>query len=131
MAVLKMKLDGEKYMVDTDKLTLGEAEILEEEFGLEDLSELNIFRAKHLRGLFFTAVKRKHPELSDDDVLAKVRDGVTGDVFEDLNRQVQEAIKKAEAEKADPPKAGVNASAPAANKPPRTPGRGSRSTPKS
>jgi hypothetical protein len=131
MAVLKMKLDAAKYTVDTDTLTLGEAEILEEEFGLEDLSDLNIFKAKHLRGLFFTAVKRKHPELSDEDVMAKVREGVTGDVFEDLNRQVQEAIKKAEAEKADPPVAGVSASAAPANKSPRTPGRGSRSTPKS
>jgi hypothetical protein len=108
MALLRLKIGSEKYQVDPDKLTLNEACTLEEDFGVDGLSELDFFKARHLKGLFFIAVARKHPDMGVEDVLKKVGEAVTGPVFEDLTKQIQEAVEKAEAEAADPPSAGVN-----------------------
>lgn len=109
-----MKLDGEKFEVDPDKLTLGEARLLKREYGMEDFSNFNFFDPDQMVGLFVVAVKRAHPDWSDEDVLAKVEGVENGPIFEEINKQIEAARKKAEAEKADPPKAAVSASAPVA-----------------
>jgi hypothetical protein len=114
MAVLRMKLDGERYEIDPDKLTLGEARLLKREYGMEDFSNFNFFDPDQMVGLFVVAVKRAHPDWSDEDVLAKVEGIENGPIFHEINKQIEAARKKAEAEKADPPKAAVSASAPAA-----------------
>jgi hypothetical protein len=113
MATLKMTLDSEKYTVDLDKITLGEARLLKDQYGMEGFDELNFFDPDQLTGLFVVAVKRAHPELSDKEILAKVEGIESGPIFADINKQIEAAIKKVEAEKADPLKAGASASAPA------------------
>jgi hypothetical protein len=110
MSVLKMKLDGEKYEVDPDKLTLGEALIMKRQYGMQDFTEFNFFDPEQMVGLFVIAVKRAHPELSDQEILAKVEGIENGPIFNDINKQVEEARKKA----ADPQVAGASASVPAA-----------------
>jgi hypothetical protein len=114
MALLRIKLDGDKYEVDPDKLTLGEARLLKRDYGMEDFSTFNFFDPDQMVGLFVVAVKRAHPDWSDEDVLAKVEGIENGPIFQDINKQVDAALKKAEAEKKDPPGAAVSASAPAA-----------------
>lgn len=104
MALLRMKLEDERYEIDPDKLTLGEAYRLKREYGMEDFTSFNFFDPEQMIGLFFIAVKRAHPDLSDEEIRAKVEAVESGPIFADLNRQVEKAIE-AEKKKANPPSA--------------------------
>lgn len=114
MALLRMKLDGEKYEVDLDKISLGEGRLLKREFGMDDFSDLNFFDPDQLVGLFVVAVMRAHPDMPYPDVLKKVEGIESGPIFDDINNQVAAAVEKARAEQADPPRAAGSASTPAA-----------------
>jgi hypothetical protein len=70
MALLKIKLDGELFEVE--KLTLGEGRILKRDYGMSDLSEINLADPDQLVGMLSISMKRTHPELSEEEVLAKV-----------------------------------------------------------
>lgn len=94
MAVLRMKLDGEKYELDLDKITLGEAHILKREYGMEDFTTFNYFDPEQMIGVFVIAVRRVHPELSEEEVRAKVEALENGPIFADINKQVQDAVEK-------------------------------------
>lgn len=118
MAILEMRLDGEAYKVDPDKLTLGEALVLKREYGMADFTAFNFFDPEQMVGLFAIAVKRAHPELSEQDVLVKVEGLENGPIFEKINKQVEEAQRKAK----DPQPAGVSKAAGSPAKTRKTPG---------
>jgi hypothetical protein len=92
---LKVKLDDETYEIDFDKVSLGEARLLKERFDLKDFANFNFFDPDQLVGVLFIAVKHAHPELDDDEILAKVEAIPNGPIFEALDKQVEEARKKA------------------------------------
>jgi hypothetical protein len=116
MAVLKMKLAGKTYAIDPDKLTLGEALVLKRDFGMTDFTAFNYFDPEQMVGLFVIAVKRAHPEMSDDEVRGKVEGLQNGPIFTEINKQIAEAVKKA----SDPQKAGAAKAAPASGTPAKT-----------
>jgi len=114
MALLKMKLDGEKYEVDLNKISLGEGRLLKREFGMKDFQDLDWWDPDVLTGVFAIAVMRTHPEMTFAEVLERVEGVESGPIFGELGKQIQAQIEKARAEQADPPRAAVSASAPAA-----------------
>jgi hypothetical protein len=109
MPVLKMKLDGEKYEVDPDTITLSEARVLKCDYGMTDFKVFNYFDPDQMVGLFAIAIKRAHPEMPDEEIRSKVEGIETGPIFEELHEQLEAALRDA----VDPPTAGAESSAPA------------------
>jgi len=116
MPGLKITLDGEKYELDLDKVTLGEGRFLKSQFGMRSYSDLDLLDPDPdmIVGAIAVAVKRSHPELDDSEIIEKVESLSNGDYFKQLQKQIEVEVKKAEADAADPQPAGGNASAPAA-----------------
>ncbi len=110
MAGLKVTIEDETYEIDFDAVSLGEARVLKQRFSLTAISDFNIFDPDQLVGVLFVAVKRGHPELDDDEIMAKVEAIPNGPIFDALNKQVEEARKKA----ANPRKAAAKGSRAAA-----------------
>lgn len=108
MALLKMQLDGEDYQVDLDKLTLGEARRLKLQAGMKDLSQFNFFDPEQMVTLFAIAVKRKHPDMDEADVLAKIEELDATEILQKFTEQIEADAAKEEAED---PTAAVTASA--------------------
>jgi hypothetical protein len=112
---ITMDVDGkkEKYEIDLDKLTLGEGRFLKREFGMRSYNELDLLDpdADMIVGVLAVAMKRGHPELDDDEVIAKVEGLSNGDYFTQLQKQIEAEVKKAEEAAADPQSAGESASA--------------------
>jgi hypothetical protein len=107
---LKVKIEDETYEIDFDKVTLGEAVVLNERFGLPSIADFNIFDPKQIVGVLYLMVKRAHPELDEDEIMARVEAVPNGPIFDALTKQVEEARKKA----ADPRKAAAKGSRAAA-----------------
>jgi hypothetical protein len=117
MAGLKIKLDGEQYTIDMSKITLGEGRFLKKHFGMTSYEELTIIDPDPdiIVGILAVAIKREHPELDEDEIVAKVEAIPQGDFFVPMLRGLEaEAQKAREAAEKDPQSAGANGSAPAA-----------------
>jgi hypothetical protein len=102
MPILRMKLDDERYEVDLDEITLDEASVLKRDYGMEDFSTFNYFDPDQMIGLFAVVVKRANPEMSDEEIRTKVGGLKNGPIFKDINKQLEDARKKAAQ---DPPPA--------------------------
>jgi hypothetical protein len=111
---LRVKIESESYEINFDKVTLGEAVVLNERFGLQSLRDFNIFDPKQLVGVLYLMVKRGHPELDEDEIMAKVDAVETGPIFDALTKQVEQARQEAAAAAVDPPKAAAKGSRAAA-----------------
>lgn len=92
---LRVSVEDETYEINFDDVTLGEAEILKERFGLPSLHDFNIFDPNQLVGVLYVAVKRAHEDLDDDEILEKVRALPNGAIMAALTKQVEEARRKA------------------------------------
>lgn len=123
MAALRMKLDGQKYEIDLDSITLGEAETLERDYGMDDFTDFNFMSAKQMVGLFFIAVQRANPEMKADEVRAQIEGIKAGPILEDINKQIQKLIADAEKKAENPPLAGANGKGSASASPPVARGR--------
>jgi hypothetical protein len=115
MGVLKITIDKAKYEIDLNKITLGEGRFLKKNFGMSSYSELSEIDPDPdvLVGVLAVAIKREHPELDEDEILAKVEALPNGDYFEQALKALQDRVKKAEADAKDPQSAGGKGSAPA------------------
>jgi len=105
MATLKMTLDGEQFEIDpsSENLTLGESELMQQEYGMSDFLDLNFMNPRQMVGLFAIALKRARPELSDEDIRTKVKGIKVGEVLEMLNKQVEAAEAQAKEKNGGPP----------------------------
>jgi hypothetical protein len=119
MAGMKVKIDGKSYAVETDpsELTLGELELLQDHFGLDDMREYNFLVPRQITGVTAIAVRRAHEELDVGEVLEKARKLKYGAFMDAFNKAVEEEQAKA-ASPTEPAKAGKGKSP-----------RGARSTP--
>lgn len=114
---LQFKLDGTLYLVDLDKMTSGEARILKHEYGMENVLDYELLDPDILAGLMLIAIRRTAPDLTDDEIRAKVDEVDIVPLLEQLSKQLQKAAAEAEAEAAkDPQSAAGNGSGPAAAK---------------
>ncbi len=118
--LLRMKVGGKKLTLDPDKLTLGEAHLMEHDFGLGQFGELSIWKPGHLLGYVTIAVQRANPEMSKEQAQQAAEGVEFTPIFEDILAQIRVEEEKAEAEAADPPVAAVNGSAAAASSPAKT-----------
>lgn len=109
--LIRFKLGKDKYEIDEDDLTLGEAFFLKREYDLNDFSNLSHDDPEVLLGLLAVALKRKDPELTDAEARTRAEGIKSAPIFEDLTKQYQKIIADAEARAAeDPPSPAVNAS---------------------
>lgn len=129
---LKMTVDGKKLTVDPDKLNLGEAYRMKSEFGLQALGDLSVWDPEQLLGFATIAVQRANPDMAPEDARRKAETVDMTPIFEDILSQIRAEEEKVQADAADPPVAGANASsAPASGNgsPQKTPKRrGARSS---
>lgn len=131
MAGLKITIDKEKYEIDLERVTLGEGRFLKREFGMESFQRLDLLDPDPdlLVGVLAVCMKRKHPELDDGEIIAKIEALPNGNYFDQALKQIEEERKKLE----DPPSPGASgdASGKASNgaTTPKTPGRRSTAKP--
>jgi hypothetical protein len=118
MPGLKITLDGEKYEVDLDKVTLGEGRFLKSQFGMRSYSELDLLDPDPdmIVGAIAVAMKRSHPELDDSEVIEKVESLPNGDYFKQIQKQIEVEVEKARKAAEDPQPADATVSAPAAKR---------------
>lgn len=87
MSAMKFKLSGQVFDV---KLTLGDGKILKKDFGVTDLTKLNMGDVDILSFILRQNYGREHPEMSQDQVCEFV-DGLDFFSFEDLNKAEADA----------------------------------------
>lgn len=87
MSAMKFKLSGQVFDV---KLTLGDGKILKKDFGVTDLTKLNMGDVDILSFILRQNYGREHPEMPQDQVCEFV-DGLDFFSFEDLNKAEADA----------------------------------------
>lgn len=119
MALLKVRIDQEQYDLELniDNLTLGEAVLLEEHFGMDGFSEYDPNRPKILMGVFAIAAKRAEPQMTDSQALEKVGALKLGKLLSAMEKQ-----SRADAKKRPQKAGGRRASASGQDSPPSEPG---------
>jgi hypothetical protein len=126
---IKVAIDGRKYTYDFKTITLGEGQFLKANFGLESYNEVRLTDPDPdlLVGVLALAMKREHPELDDDEIIAKVRAVPASAYFDPVDEWIEAEVKRKQAEEADPQPAGGKDSAPAgaskSGMTPETPGK--------
>jgi hypothetical protein len=101
--LIRFKIGKDKYEIDEDDLTAGEAFLLHRDYGLADFGDLSYKDPQVLLGLITLAVRRKQPALSEDAVREQAETVKTAGIFEDLTKQFEKIIADAEAKEQDPP----------------------------
>lgn len=72
MSFFKVKVDDKVYSLE--RLTLGDARLLKERFGLADLEEFNPSDPDQLVGLLFLALRKERPTEPEANLLAEIED---------------------------------------------------------
>lgn len=109
--LIRFKVGKNKYEVDEDDLTSGEAFLLKRDYGLTDFGDLSYRDPEVMLGLIVVAIRRKHTDLSEEDARTKAEGIKTAPIFEDLKKQFEKIIADAKAREAeDPPSPAENVS---------------------
>lgn len=102
--LLKFKVGKEKYEIDVDSVTTGEAVFLNRNYGLTSFRDLTYWDPVTLPGLLALAMRRKHPDMPDDELAQKADCIPVGPIFDEVGKQIDKVMQDAEASM-DPPQA--------------------------